>query len=147
MLEQKGQPPLQTFRDGAVVVKLWRQESPDKGSFVSATVGRTYKDPQTNEYKESRALGGTDMLKAQSLLGEAHKEPVKWRQYFRETEMQNGPPESMQTEAQQESQAADRPSLTLAQQRDAAMANAGPNQSGPDIAQTRDHTPNGGPSR
>ena len=85
---------------------------------VASTVGRTYKDPQTNEYKESRALGGTDMLKAQSLLGEAHKEPVKWRQYFRETlskKMQNGQesPESMQTEAQQESQAADRPSLTL----------------------------------
>ena len=34
MLEQKGQPPLQTFRDGAVVVKLWRQESPSRQRLV-----------------------------------------------------------------------------------------------------------------
>ena len=139
MSEQtQGQPPLQTFRDGAVVIKLWRQESQEHGAFVSATIGRTYKDPATNEYKESRSLSGTDMLKAQALLGEAHREAVKWRQYFRETERQQGAPEPERTEPVAERDAAlqqqlpgseavpQAQTLSMAQQRDAAMANAAP---------------------
>lgn len=129
--QQKGQPPLQTLRDGAVSVKLWRQESDEHGAFVSATIGRTYRDQATGEYRESRSLSGTDMLKAQALLGEAHREAVKWRQYFRETERERGPPEPERTGPVAERDAATQPppeagNPSMAQQRDAAMANAPP---------------------
>ena len=141
--ETKNAPPLQTFRDGAVSVKLWRQESPDNGPFVSATIGRTYRDQATGEYRESRSLSGTDMLKAQALLGEAHREAGKWRQYFREVGRQQGAPEPQQSEPVSERDAALQQPLpgsdlapqaqapTMAQHRDAAMANAAPTAKAP----------------
>ena len=110
MSEHKNDPPLQTLRDGAVVVKLWRQESKN-GPFVSATLGRTYKDEQTGEYGESRSLSGTDLLKAHALMLEAHKEAVLWRAHFRETEPQSDTLE---------------PELGLERERDAVMENAKP---------------------
>lgn len=116
--EEKGQPPVQTLRDGAVAVKLWRQESREHGVFVSATVTRTYKDRETGDYRESHSLSGADMLRAQALLGDAHREAGKWRQHFREIEQQQGAPEADAPDA-----VADRDSA-LAQQRDEALANA-----------------------
>ena len=88
MSEQQSNGPLQTLRDGALVVKLWRQDS-EKGAFVTATLGRTYKDQATGEFKESRSLGETDMLKAESLLRDARKEAQQWKSYFREVEETN----------------------------------------------------------
>ena len=120
--DNRGQGPLQTFRDGAVCVKLWRQDSPESGPFVSATVGRTYRDPVTGDYRESRSLGGTDMLKAQALLGEAHREALRWREHFREAGREAAAQLPLpETEAVPEPS---RPSL--AEQRDAALANAAP---------------------
>ena len=110
MSEQKNAPPLQTLRDGAVVVKLWRQESKN-GPFVSATIGRTYRNEETGEYGESRSLSGTDLLKAHTLMLEAHKEAVLWREHFREVERQEGSPE---------------PAREMEAERDTAMANARP---------------------
>lgn len=75
--------PIQTFRDGAVVVKLWQQDG-QNGPFVTATLGRTYKDAKSGQFKESTSLGSNDVLKAQALLIEANREMVQWRRYFRE---------------------------------------------------------------
>ena len=116
--DEKGQPPLQTLRDGAVAVKLWRQESEEHGAFVSATVTRTYKDRETGDYRESHSLSGADMLRAQALLGDAHREAGKWRQHFREIERQQGAPDPESPNAVAERDTA------LAQQRDEALANA-----------------------
>ncbi len=112
MSNETKQAPIQTFRDGGVVVKLWRQDGGENGPFVSATIGRTYRDPKSNEYRESRSLGGTDMLKAQALLGEAHREALKWREYFRETEGTQDPPRDKDRSA------------NLVEERDAVMAQA-----------------------
>ena len=148
--EIKNDPPLQTLRDGAVVAKIWRQESPEHGAFPSVTIGRTYKDKATGEYQESRSFSGTDVLKAQALLGEAHREAVKWRQYFREIDRQKGAPEPEEPEAVAERNAALQQQLpgseaepeannpTMAQQRDAAMANAAPAEKGPGHERSRE---------
>ena len=131
MSEEKNAPPIQTLRDGDVFVKLWRQESEKNGPFVSVTVGRTYKDPQTNEYKEAHSFSGSKILKLEALLGEANKEQIKWRKYFRTTEPVEGTPEPNTPEAvadrdaalQEQSQSA---SPTMAEHRDTVMANAEP---------------------
>lgn len=90
MSEDQKRPPIKTLRDGAVVVKLWRQEGRD-GPFVSATLGRTYQDKSTGEYRESRSLSSTDVLKGQALLQEAHREMAKEREQFRETAARQQP--------------------------------------------------------
>lgn len=89
MSEGHNEGPLQTIRDGAVVVKLWRHEG-QNGSFVSATLGRTFQNKQTGEYGESRSLSGTDVLKAQALLIEANREMIRWRDFFREEAREMG---------------------------------------------------------
>ena len=132
--EKRNDPPLQRLQDGAVHVKIWRQESKEHGSFPSVTVGRTYKDPQTGDFKEARGLVGTDILKAQALLLKSYGEVGKWQDYFREQERQKGAPEPESSGAVASRDAAlDRgaPEATpqagdMAQQRDAAMANAAP---------------------
>ena len=145
MSEQQNNAPLQFLRDGALVVKLWRQES-EKGPFVTATLGRTYKDQATGEFKESRSLGETDMLKAQALLREARKEAQQWKSYFKEIEQPN---QKMEKEAQQPApeHAAAQPEPSLAEQRDAALAQAAPDQSGLEPDQSRDHTTRSNPER
>lgn len=107
MSEDKKQAPIQTLRDGAVVVKLWQQDGKD-GPFVTATLGRTFQDKATGEYGESRSLGGSDVLKGHALLLDAHREMGKWREYFKEAAVKDAP--------QQEQ--------GLVAQRDAAMAGA-----------------------
>ncbi|MDJ0685160.1 MAG: hypothetical protein QNJ84_10690 [Alphaproteobacteria bacterium] len=120
----KKDAPIQTLRDGAVVVKLWRQES-EKGPFVSATLGRTYQDKRTGEYRESRSLGGGDVLKAQALLLEANREMVKWRDHFRDQQReQDRKQEQAQAVHAPQPEAAPQPHQDLAAERDAALANA-----------------------
>lgn len=110
--------PIQTLRDGAITVKLWRQESRN-GPFVTATLGRTYQDKQTQEFKESRSLSGSDVLKAQALLGEANREMIAWRKYFK-AEQEKLAQEQAEARANQPKSAAT--DMTAA--RDAALANA-----------------------
>ena len=74
MSDEKQKGPIQTLRDGPLVVKLWEQQGP-KGPYVTATLGRTYRNEQTGEYGESRSLGGADVLRAQALLAGPRAKP------------------------------------------------------------------------
>jgi len=85
MSEEKKQAPLKTLRDGAVVIKLWQQNSKN-GPFVTASIGNTYKDPKTGEFKESRSFSETDLLKLQELVPEARKEAMLWREHLKGAE-------------------------------------------------------------
>lgn len=107
MSEDKKQAPIQTLRDGAVHVKLWRQEGPN-GPFVTATLGRTYQDNETGKYLESRSLSGADVLKGHALLLDAHRNIGKWHAHYKELANKEAP--------QQEQ--------GLVAQRDAALAEA-----------------------
>lgn len=137
MSEEHRKAPIQTLRDGAVVVKIWEQNGTN-GPYTSATIGRTYKNEQTGEFGESRSLSGADVLKAQALLMEANKEMILWREYHKEIARQQQPNQAAPNTQQ------DQPSPQgLAPQRDAALANAQP--SAP--VQSPDHGPNRGPEQ
>jgi len=121
---QANSGPIQTLRDGAVVVKLWLQESKN-GPFVTATLGRTYQDRQSGEYRESRSLGGTDLLKAQALLGEANREMIQWREYYKAQKAQEQQAQQQQPDGQKGSgQPSATASSDLTAARDAALGNA-----------------------
>lgn len=141
MSEDQKRAPIQTLRDGAVVIKLWEQNGKN-GPYVSATLGRTYKNEQTGEFGESRSLSGSDILKAQALLGEANKEMILWRNYYKERERQTdqAPSESPEAAPSRNAQPAEmQPAKGLAAQRDAALANAKPT--------ARDRSTDHGPER
>ena len=73
MTEQNTKAPIQTLRDGAVVVKIWEQDGKN-GPYPTMTLGRTYLNEQTGEWGEARSMGRNDVLKAQALLHEANRE-------------------------------------------------------------------------
>lgn len=141
MSDEKKQAPIQTLRDGPIVVKIWQHDGKN-GPYVTATLGRTYKNEETNEYGESRSLRGSDVLRAQALLGEANREMVRWRDYYKELGREAQPDQERAHDAEAsaptpdgatEKPAAvreDRPAQGLAAQRDAALATAKPNASG-----------------
>lgn len=61
--------PAATLRDGAIKATIWANPS-DKGTFYSVDISRTFK--KDDEYKNSHSFSGTDILKAQRLLGGAY---------------------------------------------------------------------------
>lgn len=113
---------MQSLRDGPVVAKLWREETQDKRAFVGVTIGRTYKDEKTGQYGEARSFSGANILRAQALLGEAHKEARNWERHFREIEQLRGAPEPEKSDALAARDAG------LQAQKNAAMAQAVPPQ-------------------
>lgn len=129
MTEQKKKAPIQTLRDGAVVVKIWERNGKN-GPYPSATLGRTYQNEQTGEWGESRTLGRADVLKAQALLLEANREMAKWQEYYKEQQQAQAPQaQALQVDAPQtDASQADAPTARtgLAAQRDQALANAKP---------------------
>ncbi len=60
--------PLETFREGAANIKLWQQQRHDGQIFVTASVGRSYKDRQSGQWKESKSFSPDDLIKLQSLI-------------------------------------------------------------------------------
>lgn len=69
--QQNPNAPLQTFKDGAAVIKLWQQEGKDQKIHVNASVGRLYKDKETGHWKESKSFSALDLAKLNTLMPEA----------------------------------------------------------------------------
>ncbi|SDG50889.1 hypothetical protein [Thalassobaculum litoreum] len=126
MSENQNQGPLQTLRDGAVFAKLWQQEGKN-GPFVSVEVGRTYQDQQSGEYGVSRSFSGSDVLKVQAIMLEAHREVGKWHEFFKDQQRtqdrQSELPMQPDT-ARSEPQPQNQHPQGLAAQRDQALAHA-----------------------
>lgn len=150
--EQTNQPPIETIRDKAMVIKLWEHNGKN-GPFVTATLGRTYKNEQTGEFGEARSFSREDLLKAGSLFHRANDAMLKWEEYYREqgpaiNQQQGQAHQAEPTQAvqqpvqsqpvQQSTQAAPQQpaqqSQNMADQRDQAVSNAVPSapaQTGP----------------
>src|SRR5687768_4787851 len=83
-MSQSKNPPIQTFRENNLSVKLWEQHSQDGNTFVTASIGKAYKDKEGN-YHESHSFSLKDIEKLQTLLAETSKEMEKWHDYYRAT--------------------------------------------------------------
>ncbi|MGP1275212.1 MAG: hypothetical protein ACQRW7_07320 [Caulobacterales bacterium] len=120
--KQPGNPLIDTLRDGRVFTKIWRNEREGAEPIYNVTVGRLYADPETGETRESRSLSGSDILKAQALLGEAYRTVSQLRTHIRENDGE--------------------PQRGLEAQRDAARASApGKGNGAPDRPPSRRHQP------
>ena len=72
MTEDRKNAPLESFRDGAVTIKLLEQQAEGK-SYVNAQIGKLYKDAQ-GAWHETRSFNDTDLLKLQALIPQAHQQ-------------------------------------------------------------------------
>lgn len=64
---QSNNAPIFVKRSGAVVSKLWENETSDGRPVLSITFARTYTDPESGEYRESKSFYDTDVLKVAHL--------------------------------------------------------------------------------
>ena len=68
--QQDKNAPIQSFKNGAVSIKLWQNQGPEQ-SFVNVSVRKLYKDEQSNQWKESKNFSPNDLPKLQAILPEA----------------------------------------------------------------------------
>ncbi|WP_298983754.1 hypothetical protein [uncultured Roseibium sp.] len=74
MSETQNNAPVAVHRDGAISVKIWRNEMETQPlPFYSVTFQRTYTDNATNKPRETHSFNGTDILKVQQLASEAYR--------------------------------------------------------------------------
>ena len=117
---QSGNPPVKTHPDGAVRVKVWRNETHEGKPFYNVTIGRAYQDRETGQWRESQSFGAADLLKLQPLLNEASQTIRQELAVDRERARAQQPP-------QLETPPREAPSPQgLEAQQQAAMANAAP---------------------
>ena len=65
-----GNKPVDTIRDGAIKVSIWKNDKKDAdGSFFTSTLSRTFTDEVGNLQDTYSMTGKLDVLRAQRLLG------------------------------------------------------------------------------
>ncbi|MEM0951791.1 MAG: hypothetical protein AAGI66_06575 [Cyanobacteria bacterium P01_H01_bin.74] len=97
--DQKKKAPLQSFKDGAVTIKIWEQQAGER-KFADASIGKLYKDEKTGDWRETRSFNNNDLLKLQNLIPEARAEMQQWQEYYKSIN-----PEQEQNQAPQRNEA------------------------------------------
>ncbi len=143
---QKNNPnaPLQTFKDGAAIIKLWQQEGKDAHIHVNATIGRLYKDNETGQWKESKSFNPAQLAALQIMLPKALAHASA---YEHNLNAQRQEQLAAHAQAQQQPLTAQTAQQVLSQQdiiaqRDAVVTQAQPEQSNThEYVQAHNHEP------
>jgi len=68
--QDQGRQPVETIRDGAIKMSIWRNEGQD-GPFFSTSVNRTYRDDE-GQLRDTNSFTGADLLKVSELARQAY---------------------------------------------------------------------------
>ena len=79
----RGNKPLETLRDGALKVAIFRNRS-DNGPFYSLDPGRIYTDDRTGDIKEVSSLSGSEPLRMAQLLTRGYERVAEFREQDKE---------------------------------------------------------------
>ncbi len=155
--------PLETFKDGAMTIKLWEREHQER-KYLNISIGKLYKDGQ-GQWREGRTMNDHDLLKLQNMIPAAYARIQQIQQQYRdhnqavqdrldqaqanEMALQSSAP-AQHVPAQQPEQITQQPlnQQDMVAQRDAVMEKAQPAQS-QSQPHTQEHvsTPSHEPSR
>ena len=73
----KGRPPEMTFRAGAISATVWKntivRKDGSPADIMSVTFKRSYKDKETDQWKETNSLRTMDLPKATVVLNKAYE--------------------------------------------------------------------------
>ena len=61
MTDDMNNTPVKKFRIGGVTATIWKNEAEGR-SFYNTTINRSYRDKETEEWKESSSYGHDDLL-------------------------------------------------------------------------------------
>lgn len=123
---QNPNAPLNSYKDGAVTLKLWKQEAKDGNANVTFSVGKLYKNDQ-GQWRESRNFNSKDLTRLQNMIPEAIKqahvhEAAFYSQRLAEAKSQVPHWQTQEQPAQQPSEQTSEHNMQAA--RDAAMQQA-----------------------
>ena len=148
MAEATGRAPIKRITSGSLVLKIWEQPGGEKGKpFLTTTVGRTWKDKETGEFRESRSLTQNEVDKLPTVSLEASQFIRAWETRQREQSRQQEAQERLPLDGASPSTAGTQQASPADQQnglkawRDQAMAGA--KAPGADTS----HSPNIGPEQ
>ncbi|MEJ0038758.1 MAG: hypothetical protein WDO68_22225 [Gammaproteobacteria bacterium] len=80
---ERGNKPLETLRDGALKVSIFRNAS-EKGNYYALDPGRIYTDEKTNEVREASSLSGSEPLRMANLLTRGYERIGHYREQDKE---------------------------------------------------------------
>ena len=63
--------PVKKFRIGAITATVWKNETEEGRSYFSTSIVRTYRDKDTEEWKEMNSYGHDDLLNVARLAERA----------------------------------------------------------------------------
>lgn len=63
--------PIRTLRDGLLKAVIWKNTN-EKRTFYSVQFIRSYRDEQTNEWRDSQSFSNGEILKLARLAGQAY---------------------------------------------------------------------------
>ena len=65
--------PIKTHSDGSMRVKVWRNDVTDAPPYFNVTIEKSYLEPVSGKWRDTKLFSRDDMLKLQPLLGEAYQ--------------------------------------------------------------------------
>jgi hypothetical protein len=63
--------PIHTVRHRSLKATIWRNQT-DKGVLYNVIVTRSYRDKETNEWRDTHSIGYDDLMNVAALMYEAH---------------------------------------------------------------------------
>ncbi|MEO0696953.1 MAG: hypothetical protein AAFY84_12730 [Pseudomonadota bacterium] len=73
MSDNTGKAPISTHRDGAVSIKVFRNEDREGYRFYGAKIAKAYKDRETGEFRDTNTFSANDLLKLNALVPQAQR--------------------------------------------------------------------------
>jgi len=87
---ERGNKPLETLRDGALKVSIFRNQS-EKGNYYTLDPGRIYTDEKTQQVREASSLSGSEPLKMAHLLTKGYERIGHYREQDKEQAREERP--------------------------------------------------------
>ena len=135
----KSKGPIETFRDGAVAIKLWEHAHQER-KYLNITISKSYKDDQ-GKWQEGQNMNGHDLLKLQNMIPDAyaHVQHVQ-KQHREHNQGVQDRLNQMQVDEMAHYEEQKR-SLDMAAERDAVMQAAREPQAGQSRTQEHENAP------
>ncbi len=71
--------PFETLRDGAITATIWKNTTNDNKTFYSVDIVRSYKDQQSDQWKDTHSFSGAELLRVANLSQRAYNRILEAR--------------------------------------------------------------------
>ena len=81
--------PSKVYREGGVELAIWRNESSEGKEYFTFTIRKQYKDKNSGDWKESKALFFDDLLRLSAIINAVKTSNISKRAFVPENKNDN----------------------------------------------------------